>query len=227
VVGLAAVATIVAGACRQQPFDETHVDFFRNADAGCNPPNSVMDTYIVEMYEVKDETLRLQAVTGVPRRPMSIDCDQCIANPTLCGLEKRICICSGETPATPVDLQNSVTGAKFSSLERNDFYCLRVLGVQRNVVGGGAPMPCSDSCDAIWDNLTLSDQAQICAISQPNDVGPINFGMDVRCPSDGEFGGFGGGGRNSQNYFSFTQCIYPNPCDRPDAGAEGDACPGS
>jgi len=87
-------------------------------------------------------------------------------------------------------------------------------------------MPCSNSCDGIWKSLSLADGAQICAISQPLDVGPVNFSMDVKCPGDGQpGGGFGGGGRNSN--FSFNECIYPNACDRPDGGGGGDACPGS
>src|SRR5262249_40391471 len=135
--------------------------------------------------------------------------------------------CSMETPATPVDLATDVTGARLSGLELNDFYCLRVLGVRRDTVGGGAPMECSDSCDSIWKSLVLGDTAQLCAISQPRDVGRENFKMDVKCPGDGMFGGgFGGGGRNN-NTFTFEECIYPNACDRPDAGVGGDACPGS
>jgi len=222
------VSAIGLGACRQQPFDETHVDFVRDGQTQCNAPGVTMDTYIVEMYEVKDEALRDQAITAPPnQKPTSLDCDHCIADPTRCSLEVRQCRCSAQTPATPEELQKGVAGARLSSLERNDFYCLRVLGVRRDTIGGSAPMPCGTSCDGIWSGLSLVDQAQICAISQPLDVGPVNFSMTVKCPGDGEFsGGFGGGGRNMPT-FSFAQCILPNACDRTDGGVGGDACPGS
>jgi hypothetical protein len=221
-----ASALVLAG-CRQQPFDETKVDFIRNAQTECNPQGVTMDTYIVEMYEVKDEALRNQAISS-PQKPTSLDCDQCIADPARCSLEVRLCRCSSEMPATPENLKSGVAGARLSSLERNDFYCLRVLGVRRDTVGGAAPTPCSENCDQIWKSLSLGDEAQVCAISQPLDVGGQNFEMNVKCPSDTEFtgGGFGGGGRNMPT-FSFAQCILPNPCDRPDAGVGGDACPGN
>jgi len=220
------VSVFVLGACRAQPFDETHVTWVRNAQTECNPPGVTMDTYIIEMYEVKDEALRNQAISA-SQKPTSLDCDQCIADPARCGLEVRLCRCSAEADATPENLQTAVAGARLSSLERNDFYCLRVLGVRRDTVGGGTPGECSGSCDGIWNSLSLGDQAQVCAVSQPLDVGPVNFQMTVKCPGDGEFGGgFGGGGRNMP-MFSFAQCIFPNACDRTDGGVGGDACPGS
>jgi hypothetical protein len=222
--GLVAVAALGGLACRKQPIFETVAGFNRNNDAGCFDPNGQslgsMDTYVVEMYEVTDPAL---TTPGAQQRPSA--CQECLAGAgngpdAGCHYEKRFCACSAETPATPENLHETIVkaGGRFTGLDNNDFYCIRIIAAFKGTVGDRQTSVCT--CEPEWTNPGwLEENGRMCAMSQQLPIGAQVYQLEIKCPSDrfNRNGGFGGGGTN----FTYLDCLIPNPADRPEGGIVG------
>jgi len=217
--GLVALATLGAGACRKQPIFVTEAEFTRNNDAGCFDPNGgplgSMDTYIVEMYEVFDPNL-----TNPNARQTQAACQSCIASidggMPGCRPEKKFCICSQAMPADPDSLHAAITsaGARFTGLDNNDFYCIRVMAGFSGAVGRSASNVCT--CDPEWTmSWWLEQNGRMCAVSQQLPIGAQFYQLEIKCPNDR----FGGGRFGGNTNFTYLDCLIPNPADRTDAGA--------
>jgi hypothetical protein len=178
-----------------------------------------MDTYVVEMYEVIDSTL---TVPGAPARPSV--CQECLASigtaDAACAPEKQFCVCSGETLATPENLHQAIanSGGRFTGLDNNDFYCIRILAGFKGTLGAHEPSVCE--CNKEWTMPSwLEENGRMCAISQQLPIGAQVYQLEVKCPSD-RFTRFNGGGGSGTN-FSYLECLIPNPADRPEGGVVG------
>jgi len=170
-----------------------------------------MDTYVVEVYDVRTGFLQ-------PTEDTNADCQRClenpynpITNPNGCSSVEhpRVCACGGATPATFEDLAPQMLDVRVPSLDLNDIYCMRVVAVNR----GAAPAPTtpappaqSCTCTPLWYDISfLKDNAKLCAVGTPRPVGPQLIDLTVMCPNDnGQFSGRGG-----NNNLTFNACINP------------------
>jgi len=180
------------GACTEVQVQETRVMLDTSASCGSTNNNgsggfnnggnqqpqmsgAVMDTYIVQVFELYD-----------PASAGAATCDECLArrqNPAadqVCFLARETCICGDQTPVSPHtlpgQLQNLRVGlpANYKSL-----YCLRIMAVQRTTQ---AEEQCQ--CDASWETV---ERTRLCAISQPYAASPAPVTMSVQCADNRSF----------------------------------------
>jgi hypothetical protein len=172
-----AVAWLMAAAvsCTQVQVEETPVtweaatscpsgaDGGRAAGGGPLQSSAVMDTYVVEIFELTHPELATDS-----------DCEICLATRTNCFIEDASCVCGGQVPVSLDSLHQMLGGvhvglpAKHSSL-----YCLRVMAVERTSQSE------SCACDPDWQK---PERIRLCALSTPYAASPLpHIEMEVQC----------------------------------------------
>jgi len=189
---LAAVLLALGGACTRVKIEDTQAEFIRSHPRTCGdadqvsvsepaPATRTMDTFMVELLELDH--------TAAGREPDA--CAHCASTGQGCRVMLRNFYCGGPTTALPKQLQTMMSGTRLGVLDYGELYCLRVIALDRSSLQGDPPRSCD--CSDSWIPPALpSDQARLCAVSSPYSAGPLNFMLDVQCPSDGS---------------SFTSCI--------------------
>ncbi len=184
---LAVLAGAAVGltACTDVQVEETRVDFLTKAcgsgnggggqqqPASSSSANAVMDTYIVQIFELND--------------PMSLspnDCDVCLAEGRNCHPEadRGICVCGAPTAVSADKLPTMLQGVRLSVADNyGSLYCMRVMAVQRTTQLEASGQ-CA--CELGWSN---PDNVRLCAVSTPYAASSLPIEMSVQCGGDRTF----------------------------------------
>jgi hypothetical protein len=189
-LGALALLLLAGGAgCDQVVTEQTNIKFLRSpggapsctgaggTSAGRAPTATapaVMDTYIVQVFELTDLTDQSQAA-----------CDTCFASGSNCFLEKTTCFCGGPTPADWTLLPQELSGMRVQVSDYESAYCTRLLAVDRasQIDAPTAACQCQDS----WSRpAALQGNARLCAASSPYAISPLDVYFPVQCPADGQ-----------------------------------------
>jgi hypothetical protein len=177
------LATLVGSTgCTEVRVQETAVDF-RNSlcrsdsgggmnsgggGGGQSMPTGLMDTYIVQIYELYDSGDTSQAA-----------CDTCLASRSNCFFEKESCVCGDLVSVSPARLPEMLSGVRVPvAANYGSLYCLRILAVERS----SQPEQCS--CDSNWETAS---RVRLCSASAPYAAGPVPVELDVQCSSNRSF----------------------------------------
>jgi hypothetical protein len=177
------LAAVGLGSCTEVQIEETRVELdttkcsSSNNDGGFNNgsnqrpamSSAVMDTYIVQVFELYD-----------PRNPGPNDCNDCVATRSNCFLERETCICGDQTPVSAATLPTMLENLRVS-LPPNygSLYCMRIMAVQRT---SQAEAQCQ--CDSSWETV---ERTRLCAVSTPYAAGPLPVQMPVQCSDNRDF----------------------------------------
>jgi hypothetical protein len=183
------LAAVGIGACTEVQVQETRVLLDTSATCGSNNgsggfnnggnqqpqmSSAVMDTYIVQVFELYDPT---NATTT---------CDDCLArrqDPTaaqLCFLERETCICGDQTSVSPDKLPGELANLRVGlPANYNSLYCLRIMAVQRT---SQAEEQCQ--CDSSWET---TERTRLCAVSIPYAASAAPVPMTVQCSGNQKF----------------------------------------
>jgi hypothetical protein len=176
------VALAAGGACTRVQVEETKVAWegltcsspggasgngrFGNQQQPAPASTAVMDTYIVEIFELNS-----------PEISATNNCEVCLASKTKtnCFLEEAICTCGTPVPVAANQLPALLEGVRVGLPASASLYCLRVMAVERT------SQPESCACDPRWEQ---ADRVRLCALSTPYGASPVAIPMSVRCSTD-------------------------------------------
>lgn len=192
---IALLATAVGlGACTEVQVQQTRVMLDTSTSCGANnnnngsggfnnggnqPPQmstAVMDTYIVQVFELYD-----------PENAGTNACDVCLADrqnlsgPQACFLERETCVCGDQTPVSPAALPGQLQNLHVSlTANYNTLYCVRILAVQRTSQAEEGQC----QCDPGWESVA---RTRLCAVSKPYSASALPVPISVQCEDNKGF----------------------------------------
>lgn len=137
---------------------------------GGNATSSMMDTYIVEIFELLS-----------PTTSTADDCKTCLATHQNCFPEETSCVCGGQVPVSVDGLQQMLGGVQVRLPSKTpSLYCLRVMAVERTADSENC------ECDPAWEK---PERIRLCALSRPYAATPVPpIEMKLQCDaSNAEF----------------------------------------